>query len=128
MKNEPDVEKYFVAGLLHDIGRLVMCLKIPDQFRIAMDFAPKSGNYWYKAEAKYFGFDHGGVGGSLLRSWNLTGWLQESVAHNHNPSAVKNYGHEGAVIFLPIISATKSLMIRVMNILGVKLVLLHGKG
>jgi HD-like signal output (HDOD) protein len=42
MKNEPDVEKYFVAGLLHDIGRLVMYLKIPDQFGIAMDFARKS--------------------------------------------------------------------------------------
>jgi hypothetical protein len=42
MKNETDVEKYFIAGLLHDIVRLAMYLKIPDQFRIAMDFARKS--------------------------------------------------------------------------------------
>ena len=105
-----------------------MCLKIPDQFRIAMDSARKSGDCYYKAEAKYFGFDHGGVGGALLRSWNLPERLQESVAHHHNPSAAKNYGHEAAVIFLPIISATKSLMIRMMNILDVKLVLLHRKG
>jgi putative nucleotidyltransferase with HDIG domain len=100
MNNETDGERYFVAGLLHDIGRLVMCLKIPDQFRIAMDFARNSGDRWYKAEAKYFGFDHGGVGGALLRSWNLPKRLQESVAHHHNPSAAKNYGHEAAVIFL----------------------------
>jgi putative nucleotidyltransferase with HDIG domain len=100
MSNEADGEKYFVAGLLHDIGRLVMCLKIPDQFRIAIDFARKSGDRWYKAEAKYFGFDHGGVGGALLRAWNLPKRLQESVAHHHNPSAAKNYGHEAAVIFL----------------------------
>ena len=32
-----------------------------------MDFARKSGDCWYNAEAKYFGFDHGGVGGALLR-------------------------------------------------------------
>jgi putative nucleotidyltransferase with HDIG domain len=100
INSETDGEKYFVAGLLHDVGRLVMCLKIPDQFRIAMDFARKSGDRWYKAEAKYFGFDHGGVGGALLRAWNLPKRLQESVAHHHNPSAAKNYGHEAAVIFL----------------------------
>jgi putative nucleotidyltransferase with HDIG domain len=100
MNNEADGERYFVAGLLHDIGRLVMCLKIPDQFRIAMDFARNSGDRWYKAEAKYFGFDHGGVGGALLRSWNLPKRLQESVAHHHNPSAAKNYSHEAAVIYL----------------------------
>ena len=102
-------------------------LKISDQFRIAMDFARKSGDCGYKAEAKYFGFDHGGVGGALLRSWNLPERLQESVAHHHNPSA-ENLCHEAVVIFLPIISAIKSLMIRMMNILDVKLVLLHGKG
>jgi HD-like signal output (HDOD) protein len=42
MKNETDGERYFVAGLLHVIGRLVMYLKVSDQFRIAMDFARKS--------------------------------------------------------------------------------------
>ncbi|HIJ50137.1 MAG TPA: HDOD domain-containing protein [Nitrospinae bacterium] len=100
MNNETGAERYFVAGLLHDIGRLVMCLKIPDQSRIAMDFARKSGDRWYKAEAKYFGFDHSRVGGALLRAWNLPKRLHESVEHHHNPSAAKNYSHEAAVIFL----------------------------
>ena len=100
INSDSDGEKYFVAGLLHDIGRLVMCLKIPDQFRIAMDFASKSGDRWYKAEAKYFGFNLAGVGGALLRAWNLPKRLQESVAHHHNPSAAKNYSHEATVICL----------------------------
>ena len=68
-RGEYDGESIFVAGLLHDIGRLVMCLKVPDQLKIVLDFAEKSGDRWYKAEAKYFGFDHGGVGGALLRAW-----------------------------------------------------------
>jgi len=95
-----DGERYFVAGLLHDIGRLVMCLKVPDQFRIAMNFARKSGDRWHKAEAKYFGFDHGGVGGALLRAWNLPKRLQECVAHHHRPSSSKKYSHEATVILL----------------------------
>jgi len=100
VNEDTDGERYFVAGLLHDIGRLVMCLKVPDQFRVAMNFARKSGDRWHKAEAKYFGFDHGSVGGALLRSWNLPKRLQESVAHHHRPSSSKKYSHEASVIFL----------------------------
>ena len=93
-----------------------------------MDFARKSGDCWYNAEAKYFGFDHGGVGGALLRLWNLPERLKESVAHDHNPSAAETMAMKLRLFFLPIIPAIKSLMIRMMNILDVKLVLLHGKG
>ncbi|MEK9628323.1 MAG: HDOD domain-containing protein [Nitrospinota bacterium] len=100
VQNSENGERYFVAGLLHDIGRLVMCLKVPDQLRIAMDFARKSGDRWHKAEAKYFGFNHAGVGGALLRAWNLPKRLQESVAHHHHPSSAKKYFHEATVIYL----------------------------
>ena len=95
-----DGERFFVSGLLHDIGRLVMCLKVPNQFRIAMEFAQKSGDRWHKAEAKYFGFDHGGVGDALLRAWDLPKRLQESVAHHHRPSASKKYSYDATVIYL----------------------------
>ncbi|MBT3922026.1 MAG: HDOD domain-containing protein [Nitrospina sp.] len=93
-------ESIFVAGLLHDVGRLVMCLKVPDQLKIVLDFAKKSGDRWYKAEAKYFGFDHGGVGGALLRTWNLPKKLQEAVAHHHFPASAKNYPQEAAIVNL----------------------------
>ncbi len=99
-RGEYDGERLFVAGLLHDIGRLVMCLKVPDQLKIVYDFAEKSGNRWHKAEAKYFGFDHGGVGGALLRAWHLPESLQEAVAHHHFPSSAQNFPLEAATIHL----------------------------
>lgn len=99
-RGEHDGERVFVAGLLHDIGRLVMCLKIPVQLRIVLDFAKKSGDRWHKAEAKYFGFDHGGVGGALLRAWHLPKRLQEAVAHHHFPSAAKNFPLDAATVHL----------------------------
>jgi putative nucleotidyltransferase with HDIG domain len=99
-REEYDGESLFVAGLLHDIGRLVMCLKVPDQLKIVIGFAQKSGDRWYKSEAKYFGFDHGGVGGALLRSWNLPKKLQEAVAHHHFPTSAKNFPIEAATIHL----------------------------
>lgn len=99
-RGEHDGESIFVAGLLHDIGRLVMCLKVPDQLKLVIGFAQKSGDRWYKSEAKYFGFDHGGVGGALLRAWNLPVKLQESVAHHHFPSSAINFPVEAATIHL----------------------------
>jgi putative nucleotidyltransferase with HDIG domain len=99
-RGEHDGESIFVAGLLHDIGRLVMCLKVPDQLKVVLDFAGKSGDRWYKAEAKYFGFDHGGVGGALLRAWNLPKKLQEAVAHHHFPSSADNFPQEAAIVHL----------------------------
>ena len=38
-RGEYNGESIFLAGLLHDIGRLVMCLKVPDQLKIVLDFA-----------------------------------------------------------------------------------------
>lgn len=99
-RGEYDGERFFVAGLLHDIGRLVICLKAPDQLRIVLDFAKKSGDRWHKAEAKYFGFDHGAVGGALLRAWGLPKRLQEAVAHHHFPSSAQNFPLEAAIIHL----------------------------
>mgnify|MGYP003966136279 FL=1 len=99
-REENEGESIFVAGLLHDIGRLVMCLKVPDQLKIVLGFAKKSGDRWYKAEAKYFGFDHGGVGGALLRAWTLPKKLQEAVAHHHFPASAKKYPQEAAIVHL----------------------------
>jgi len=99
-RGEHDGERVFVAGLLHDIGRLVMCLKAPDQLRVVLDFAKKSGDRWHRAEAKYFGFDHGAVGGALLRAWHLPERLQEAVAHHHFPSAAQNFPLDAAILHL----------------------------
>lgn len=99
-RGEYDGETLFVAGLLHDIGRLVMALKIPDQVKIVMKYAKKSGDRLYKAEAKYFGFDHGGVGGALLRAWGLPVKLQETVAHHHFPASASNFPVEAATVYL----------------------------
>ena len=97
---EYDGEIFFVAGLPHDIDRLVMCLKAPDQLRVVLDFAKKSGDRWHKAEAKYFGFDHGAVGRALLRAWNLPKSLQEAFAHHNFPTSAQNFPLEAATVHL----------------------------
>lgn len=64
-----DEESAFVAGLLHDIGQLVLCHKYPGQYRVVFELTMKQNDNLerFKAEQKVFGFDHAELGAELIR-------------------------------------------------------------
>ena len=64
---EYEVEYYFVLGLLHDIGRLVMCDKIPEKVEVTLEMAKEEDEPLFEKERRILGFDHADVGGALLR-------------------------------------------------------------
>ena len=79
-------ERLFVAGLLHDIGKLILSHRMPDQMgevvqRCKLEEAPD-----YEIEQDIFGFDHTEVGGELLKVWQMPKTLEAAVRHHHNPS------------------------------------------
>ncbi len=98
--NESNVERYFVAGLLHDVGRLVMCTKIPEDVREVLKRSQDSGSPLFKEEKKYFGFDHAEVGMKLIKAWLLPERLEESIGYHHTPEKSINYPVEAAVTCL----------------------------
>ncbi|QPJ65357.1 MAG: HDOD domain-containing protein [Candidatus Nitrohelix vancouverensis] len=98
LSGEYKVERFFVAGLLHDVGRLVMCLKAPKEFCMAVEFARKTGDVLYRSECKIFGFDHAAVGGELLKAWRLPESLEEAVSCHHRPGAAEKYPRETAIV------------------------------
>jgi putative nucleotidyltransferase with HDIG domain len=99
-KEEPNSEKHFIASLLHDIGRLVLCLKNPDQ---TWEILVRS-NFEYKAlhlvEKEELGFDHAQVGGALLRQWNLPQVYHEVAEYHHNPTQAPKYTYESSLCHL----------------------------
>jgi putative nucleotidyltransferase with HDIG domain len=100
LSGEYNVERYFVAGLLHDVGRLVMAVKIPDQTRAIIEKVKESGQSLYEEEQRTLGFDHAELGGRLLKSWYLPERLEEAVTHHHNPAGAINFPEEAAVVNL----------------------------
>lgn len=100
LSGEYNVERFFVAGLLHDIGRLVFCTKVPDETAETFKQAGASGELLCSEEQKTFGFDHAELGGELLKAWNLPNRLVESVTFHHSPEKSKNYAQETAVVNL----------------------------
>lgn len=104
-RRESNVERYFVAGLLHDIGRLVMYLKVPDQARDILIQCKNKSQLLYVAEREVLGFDHSEVGAVLLDLWKLPANLIESVAHHHSPQRCVKYPIEASIVHVANILA-----------------------
>lgn len=99
-RREAHVERYLVAGMVHDVGRLIMFKKIGDLSRSAMIHSRTSGLPLYLAEKEVIGFDHGQMGRLLLESWNLPQSLEEAVAYHHRPGLASHFPVEAATVHI----------------------------
>jgi putative nucleotidyltransferase with HDIG domain len=76
-------EEAFTAGILHDIGKLVMAQYLKDHFDAAATFATTKGIPLHRSEAEVFGFDHALLGKRLAEAWRLPPGLVTAIAHHH---------------------------------------------
>ena len=102
---EANAERFFVAGMLHDIGRLVMYTKLTEPSREILTTAKAQQQLLYEAERERLGFTHAVVGGVLLQTWKLPTSLEEIVMYHHNPKAATRFPVETAVVHLADIIA-----------------------
>lgn len=79
-------ERYFVAGLLHDIGRLVLTVAEPDMAAMVVSRAASQTLPSAAAERLELGFDHAALGGRIAEKWRLPETLVQAVAGHHEPS------------------------------------------
>lgn len=77
------VEESFTAGLLHDLGKVVLLAEMPREYRRAIE--SDSGDITAR-ELKYVGCTHGQVGAYLISLWGLPVPLIQTVAFHHSPS------------------------------------------
>jgi putative nucleotidyltransferase with HDIG domain len=79
--------KYFVGGLLHDVGKIFISQYMADTFSMLLDaFEEEGNNYSYHAvEKRIFGITHSEVGEVLLNSWMFPPDIVNTVAHHHTP-------------------------------------------
>lgn len=97
-RRETNIEQYFIAGLLHDVGRLVMMSEIPMTLVRLMEESNESGRLLHDTELKSLGFDHADIGAALLRRWNLPAALTDAVEYHHRPGLASDEGSLGAAV------------------------------
>lgn len=93
-------ERLFVAGMLHDIGKLILYFKEPELSQQVLIAAADSDGQLYKAEKDIIGFTHADVGGALISAWKLSDTLRETVAHHHTPLKAKKFPTETAIVHI----------------------------
>lgn len=77
---------FFMAGLIHDIGKLVMLLTFGAEYDPALWMIPYSTTERLQTEQTQFGFHHAAVGGMLLQQWHFPANLLAAVAYHHQPA------------------------------------------
>jgi HD-like signal output (HDOD) protein/ActR/RegA family two-component response regulator len=83
------MEDAFTAGLLHDVGRLVLASAFGSEYQQVLKRAAEPGTLLARCEADAFGCTHNGVGAYLLGLWGLGDSIVEAVAWHHDPAHAK---------------------------------------
>ncbi len=78
-------ERFFVAGLLHDIGTLLMLRATPHTYGTVLLLSRDERIAIEDAEKQIFGFTHADVGGLLLDTWSIPETLALMVRNHHTP-------------------------------------------
>jgi HD-like signal output (HDOD) protein len=78
-------ERFFVAGMLHDVGRLILFKKLPYASTEAMLFARENSLPLVEAERSIMDFCHTDISEPLFLSWKFPQGLSTMVNYHHNP-------------------------------------------
>ncbi|MCC9600445.1 HDOD domain-containing protein [Stieleria sp. JC731] len=84
------VDDAFIAGMVHDVGKLVLAHNLKDDYSEVIDTAAKSGIPIHIVEQQAFNASHAEVGAHLLGLWGLPHPIVEAVAFHHRPSDAQN--------------------------------------
>jgi HD-like signal output (HDOD) protein len=116
-----DAEEILVAGLLHDLGKVVLALNLPEEMRLVQKKVASGPILFYEAENEVLDFDHCDLGQWLAEHWNLPESLAEPMRLHHRPEKAvlkpecvaivhladiviraKGFGHAGDALVPPI--------------------------
>jgi len=76
-------EEAFLAGLLHDIGKLVLNIQVPEHFDEIVQIVYNENRSFHDTEVEMLGFSHAEVGALLTGKWKLSTALEEAIRNHH---------------------------------------------
>jgi len=84
-------EESFIGGLIHDVGKIILCQYLPDELSRVVQQVKKKDSLFYEGEMEVLGLTHQEIGGIVVQRWNLPKNLQEVVKYHHQPSPSREF-------------------------------------
>lgn len=97
-KRLPKADKFFVAGLLHDVGRLVLFLQAPAAAQRVFETYQADHRSLQESEQSVLGYDHQAIAAALLQRWSYPDVLVQAVGCHHTPEMITAGRMESAVV------------------------------
>lgn len=82
--SQQDCSDCFVAGLLHDFGKVIFAEYLPDCFKLALEKSRQNHIPLHMTELEFIGLDHAQAGALLAEKWGLSAVLIEAIRHHHD--------------------------------------------
>jgi putative nucleotidyltransferase with HDIG domain len=89
-RDDTDPADCYIAGLLHDFGKVVLGQFLPDEFRAAQAYSIEQSISLHAAEQHIIGTDHTVIGGMLVEKWRFPRQLIETIRHHHDEISPDN--------------------------------------
>ena len=93
-----DSGEMFVAGLLHDIGKMILIQYMPQDFYGVLDFIEENNAPFWQGEQEILGITHGEIGYMIAERWNLPEKIGNLIRFHHSPADAPDIFSEHAAI------------------------------
>jgi HD-like signal output (HDOD) protein len=93
-------EEYSVFGLLHDLGKVIFAMQIPEAKKQVDDLVKQDDVMFREAEKQILGFSHDKINSWVCEHWNLPLMLKEAMVYHHEPLFSKFHPEAAAVVHL----------------------------
>jgi len=95
-----DLETYFISGLFHDIGKVVLDQYLHEEFDAVLELASLEGQSIYEAEKHILGISHSDIGKYITEKWKLPDIIIESIRYHHTPQLSTTAQQIATVVYL----------------------------
>ena len=89
---------HFIAGILHDVGKVIMDLRFPDYFAELRRIVQEEEKSMYQAERELLGLTHADIGHELARKWGMPPTIATAIAFHHIPGAALQHRRLSALV------------------------------